>query len=49
MVTGSDYTPGGGLVLVRWPPTDEFPTELWVLDHDGTYRHYLARGGDAAG
>ena len=48
-VTGSDYTPGGGLVVVTWPPlNNDRPLELWVLDHDGVYRHYVARTGDSA-
>ncbi len=42
-VTGSDYTPGGGLVMVTFPPVDSAPpAELWVLDHHGVVRHYLS-------
>jgi hypothetical protein len=40
---GIDYTSGGGLVLVPWPPTSDAPAaELWVLDHRGVVRHYVA-------
>jgi hypothetical protein len=39
-VTGSSYTPGGGLVLVTWPASSK-PSELWVLDHANVVRHYV--------
>jgi hypothetical protein len=42
--TGAGYTPGGGLILISWPPASEHPHELWVLDHDGVVRHYLVTG-----
>jgi hypothetical protein len=46
-VAGIDYTPGGGLVLVPWPPTTRGPaTELWVLDHAGVVRHYVLESAD---
>jgi hypothetical protein len=42
LVTGSDYTPGGGLVMVTFPPPESGPPpELWVLDHHGVVRHYV--------
>ena len=41
-VTGSDYTPGGGLVMVSFPPVGIGPApELWVLDHNGAVQHYV--------
>lgn len=44
---GIDYTPGGGLVLIPWPPGSPDPaTELWVLDHAGVVRHYVPRTAD---
>jgi hypothetical protein len=47
---GVDYTPGGGLVLIPWPPTGTGPAaELWVLDHRGVVRHYAAETGAVAG
>jgi hypothetical protein len=46
---GIDYTPGGGLVLIRWPPVSPRPAaELWVLDHEGVVRHYVGTSGDVA-
>jgi hypothetical protein len=39
-VTGYDYTPGGGLIMRRWPETAKLD-EFWVLDHSGVVRHYV--------
>lgn len=46
---GADYTLGGGLVLIPWPPRQTGPAaELWVLDHRGVVRHYVAESGAVA-